>query len=131
MQKSKCYETFNISFQTINVLETATSRRKIVTIGDSSATIEIELWGQQIDVLNFQVDQTVLFTCLTVDVYCTKTSLNTNMSTTLEIQQSIYYWFILSLIDLLNSFVFTRPSCRSNIGNEEGRFRRRSVQKKY
>ena len=91
MQKSKCYETFNISFQTINVLETATSRRKIVTIGDSSATIEIELWGQQIDVLNFQVDQTVLFTCLTVDVYCTKTSLNTNMSTTLEIQQTIYY----------------------------------------
>ena len=91
-----------IYFQTTNVLETATSRRNIVTIRDSSASIEIKLWGQRIDVLNFQVNQTVLFTCLTLDVYGTKTSLNTNMSTTLEVQQNIYYWFILSLSDLLN-----------------------------
>ena len=91
MQKSKCYKTFNICFQTTNVLETATSRRKIVTMRDSSATIEVKLWGQKIDDLNFQVDQTVLVTCLTVDVYGTKTSLNTNMSTTLEVQQNIYY----------------------------------------
>ena len=98
--KNKTFKKLLIYFQTTNVLETATSRRKIVTIRDS-ASIEIKLWGQQIDVLNFQVDKTVLFTCLTVDVYGTKNSLNTNMSTTLEVQQNIYYWFILSLSDLL------------------------------
>ena len=88
--KNKTFKKLLIYFQTTNVLETATSRRKIVTIRDS-ASIEIKLWGQQIDVLNFQVDKTVLFTCLTVDVYGTKNSLNTNMSTTLEVQQNIYY----------------------------------------
>ena len=100
--KHKNFTKLLIYFQTTNVLETATSRRNIVTIRDSSASIEIKLWGQRIDVLNFQVNQTVLFTCLTLDVYGTKTSLNTNMSTTLEVQQNIYYWFILSLSDLLN-----------------------------
>ena len=97
--KNKTFTKLWIYFQTTNVLETPTSRRNQ---GDSSASIEIKQWGQQIDVLNFQVDQTVLFTCLTVDVYGTKTSLNTNMSTTIEVQQNIYYCFILSLSDLLN-----------------------------
>ena len=100
--KNKNVTKLSISFQTTNVLETPTSRRKIVTLRDSSASMEIKLWGRQIDLLTFQVDQTVLFTCLTVDVYGTRTSLNTNMSTTLEVQQTIYYWFILSLSDLLN-----------------------------
>ena len=68
--KDKKITKLSIYFQTTKVLETATNRRKIVSIRDSSASIEIKLWGQQFDVLNFQVG--------------TKTSLNTNMSTTLE-----------------------------------------------
>ena len=59
--KKKCkninFTKLLIYFQTTNVLESATSRRNIVTIRDSSASVEIKLWGQQIDVLNFQVKQ--------------------------------------------------------------------------
>eukprot|EP00105_Crassostrea_gigas_P035829 XP_019919977.1 PREDICTED: uncharacterized protein LOC105321081 [Crassostrea gigas] len=69
-----------------SVLETGTSKRKIITIKDQSGSIEIKLWGNMVNLaMDCELDQTVLLSCLTLDLYLNRASLNSNPSTTLEV----------------------------------------------
>lgn len=69
-----------------SVLETGTSKSKIITIKDQSGSIEIKLWGNMVNLaMDCELDQTVLLSCLTLDLYLNRASLNSNPSTTLEV----------------------------------------------
>nr|XP_022304788.1 uncharacterized protein LOC111111887 [Crassostrea virginica] len=68
-----------------NILETPSSKRRIIKLRDSSGTIDLKVWGEMIHRLQFEEDQMVRIGCVTIDVFNNRASLNSNPSTTLEI----------------------------------------------
>ncbi|XP_065942069.1 uncharacterized protein [Magallana gigas] len=73
--------------KTSAVIETASSKRKIVTLEDNSGQIEIKLWGNKIDLIKDQ-GTTVSLKGLRVDIYNGRYSLNSTPSTTIEINDA-------------------------------------------
>ncbi|XP_065937778.1 uncharacterized protein [Magallana gigas] len=69
-----------------NVLETKTSKRRIITLTDQSGSLDIKMWGSHVNKLTNQYDDVTII-CLTVDLYMGRVSLNSNTSTTLQVMQ--------------------------------------------
>lgn len=71
--------------QVSNVLETPSSRRKIITLKDPSGVVEMKAWGDMATNLQIEAEQMVKISCVTIDQYLNRCSLNTNPSTTVEV----------------------------------------------
>lgn len=71
--------------KTSAVIETASSKRKIVNLEDNSGEIEIKLWGNKIDLIKEQ-GATVTLKELRADIYNSRYSLNSTPSTTIEVK---------------------------------------------
>lgn len=76
--------------QTSAVIETASSTRKIVTVEDNSGEIEINLWGNKINLIK-ETGTTITLKGLRVDIYNNRYSLNSSPSTTMEVKLLNYY----------------------------------------
>ncbi|XP_061190016.1 uncharacterized protein LOC133197843 [Saccostrea echinata] len=70
-----------------DTIHTNGTKRKIMTLSDGNATIEVKLWGDLVDTQVFE-GSTVVVTCVHVDVYQEKRSLNSSGSTTVKIADS-------------------------------------------
>lgn len=75
--------------KTTGVLETPTSRRKIITIIDKSGEIDVKLWGEKINLLKGDTGLTITIKGLKVDLYNGRYSLNSTPTTTAEINQQV------------------------------------------
>lgn len=75
--------------KTTGVLETPTSRRKIITIMDKSGEIDVKLWGEKINLLKGDTGLTITIKGLKVDLYNGRYSLNSTPTTTAEINQQV------------------------------------------
>ncbi|XP_078336427.1 uncharacterized protein LOC111113518 isoform X1 [Crassostrea virginica] len=71
--------------QVSNLLETPSSRRKIITLKDPSGVVEMKAWGDMATNLQIEAEQMVKISCVTIDQYLNRCSLNTNPSTTVEV----------------------------------------------
>lgn len=67
-----------------NLLTTNASKRRIVRLSDETGEIELKLWGDKANLIH-AANETVIITCVGVDVYMSKVSLNTTMSTTIQV----------------------------------------------
>nr|XP_022312554.1 uncharacterized protein LOC111117680 [Crassostrea virginica] len=67
-----------------NVLETPSSRRRIVNIRDATGSIELKLWSQKVNLLSV-ANVEIEVTCVCVDQYLSRISLNSTVSTTVKI----------------------------------------------
>lgn len=75
--------------KTTGVLESPTSRRKIITVMDKSGEIDVKLWGEKINLLRADTGLTITIKGLKVDVYNGRYSLNSTPTTTAEINQQV------------------------------------------
>ena len=66
------------------MLTTNASKRRIVRLSDETGEIELKLWGDKANLIH-AANETVIITCVGVDVYMSKVSLNTTMSTTIQV----------------------------------------------
>lgn len=60
------------------------TKRRIVTLSDGNAAIEVKLWGELVDSI-VGVGSTVVVTCVHVDIYQEKRSLNSSGSTEVKV----------------------------------------------
>ncbi|XP_065921058.1 uncharacterized protein [Magallana gigas] len=60
------------------------TKRRTVTLSDGNAAIEVKLWGELVDSIA-AVGSTVVVTCVHVDIYQEKRSLNSSGSTEVKI----------------------------------------------
>lgn len=75
--------------KTTGVLESPTSRRKIITVADKSGEIDVKLWGEKINLLRADTGLSITMKGLKVDVYNGRYSLNSTPTTTVEINQQV------------------------------------------
>lgn len=59
-------------------------KRRILTISDQTGTIDVKMWGPNINKLTSSGED-VTITCLNVDVYMGRVSLNSNTSTKVQV----------------------------------------------
>lgn len=71
--------------QVTNVLETPSSRRRIVNIRDATGSIELKLWSQKVNLLSV-ANVEIEVTCVCVDQYLSRISLNSTVSTTVKVR---------------------------------------------
>lgn len=69
--------------KTTNVLETPNSRRRIINVSDDTGEIELKFWGSKSSIA-LQQGTHATFTCLRVDVFNGRASLNSTCSTTVK-----------------------------------------------
>lgn len=69
-------EVTNVS----GIIQTNETRRKIITLSDGNATVEVKLWGD-LSALRIHEGSIVEITCVIVDLYQNKRSLNSSAST--------------------------------------------------
>lgn len=67
-----------------DVMHSNSTKRRIVTLSDGNAAIEVKLWGELVDSI-VGVGSTVVVTCVHVDIYQEKRSLNSSGSTEVKI----------------------------------------------
>lgn len=60
------------------------SKRRIVPLSDETGEIELKLWGDKANMIHTS-NETVIITCVCVDIYLSRLSLNTTMSTTIQV----------------------------------------------
>ena len=63
------------------------SKRRIITISDESGEAEVKLWGDRLMHVQPEKGTRVKITCLSVDHYLNRTSLNSTMSTIVEVRK--------------------------------------------
>ena len=59
-------------------------RRKIVTVSDGNVSVEVKLWGE-LSTTCFEEGSTVKITCLHVDLYQNRRTLNSSESTSVQV----------------------------------------------
>lgn len=83
------------------------TKRRIVTLSDGNAAIEVKLWGELVDSI-VAVGSTVVVTCVHVDIYQEKHSLNSSVSTEVKV--------LLMVIDntffLALKFIYKESFCK-------------------
>lgn len=67
-----------------DVIQSNSTKRRIVSLTDGNAAIDVKLWGELVDSI-VAVGSTVLVTCVHVDIYQEKRSLNSSGSTEVKI----------------------------------------------
>lgn len=81
------YHILNFHFlsQMTNILFGNNSKRRVVTITDQTGSVELKLWGD--DMINkiTQDGVSVVVKCVTVEHYSNRTSVNSTMSTQIEV----------------------------------------------
>ena len=64
------------------------SKRRIITISDESGEAEVKLWGDRLMHVQPAKGTQITITCLSVDHYLNRTSVNSKMSTIVEVRKS-------------------------------------------
>lgn len=70
--------------QVSDVIQSNSTKRRIVSLTDGNAAIDVKLWGELVDCI-VAVGSTVLVTCVHVDIYQEKRSLNSSGSTEVKV----------------------------------------------
>lgn len=65
-------------------MDSNSTKRRIVTLSDGNAAIEVKVWGELVDSI-VAVGSTVVVTCVHVDIYHEKRLLNSSGSTEVKV----------------------------------------------
>ena len=64
------------------------SKRRIITISDESGEAEVKLWGDRLMSVQPAKETQITITCLSVEHYLNRMSVNSKMSTIVEVMKS-------------------------------------------
>nr|XP_022309760.1 uncharacterized protein LOC111115353 isoform X2 [Crassostrea virginica] len=70
-----------------SIIHANETQRKIVTLSDGNASVEVKLWGE-LSTTCFEEGSTVRITCLHVDLYQNRRTLNSSGSTSVQIEDN-------------------------------------------
>lgn len=80
-------------FKVSGIIETNETKRKIVTLSDGNATVDVKLWGELASLRIFS-GSVVEISCVHVDLYQGRRSLNSSASTKVKVK----YWSFLLMM---------------------------------
>lgn len=76
------------SFKVSSVIEGIKSKRKVVTLTDGQASIDVKLWGELAET-GIHEGTTIVVTCVHVDLYQSKRSLNSTGGTVIQVKSEL------------------------------------------
>lgn len=81
---------FNLlfSFKVSSVTEVTKSKRKVVTLTDGQASIDVKLWGELAET-GIHEGTSIVVSCVHVDLYQNKRSLNSTGGTVIQLKSEL------------------------------------------
>lgn len=81
---------FNLLFslKVSSVIEVTKSKRKVVTLTDGQATIDVKLWGEFAET-GIHEGTSIVVSCVHVDLYQNKRSLNSTGGTVIQLKSEL------------------------------------------